>query len=223
MAEDRLEYSERRLRELRERVVELDELLGEHRLCVYATGSYGRLEAWRGSDIDLFFLYDDAEEAERLPWTTFVRLAAHLIAVTAQMDFPPFSGDGRYLDVQYVAEMEKVLGSPDDDFRNSFTARMLLLLESQPIYREDVYDSLLKRFQRLRSQGDKADRLVDAMEALYSEFLAEVQHPEPKLLKRFANESTRKDALAQAAHYGDLIYELLGEVAAPERLRSLVI
>ena len=329
MAEDRLEYSERRLRELRERVVEFDELLGEHRLCVYATGSYGRLEAWRGSDIDLFFLYDDAEETERLPWTTFVRLAAHLIAVTEQMEFPPFSGDGRYLDVQYVAEMEKVLGSPDDDFRNSFTARMLLLLESQPIYREDVYDSLLERtvgfyyrdypdhtetflptflsndilrywrtltlnyehhrmrlltnavlteeellakkadsalknyklkvsrlatcfsmvanlssadppvtpdavlelcrmtpkvrFQRLRSQGDKANRLIDAMEVLYGEFLTEVQHPEPELLKRFANESTRKDALAHAADYGDLIYELLGEVAASGRLRSLVI
>jgi hypothetical protein len=80
-----------------------------------------------------------------------------------------------------------------------------------------------ERFQRLRSQGDKANRLIDKMEVLYSEFLTEVQHPEPELLERFANESTRKHALAQAADYGDLIYELLGEVAAPKRLRSLVI
>jgi Putative nucleotidyltransferase DUF294 len=145
MAEERHDYSERRLHELTARIIEMDGLLAEHRLCVYATGSYGRLEAWEQSDIDLFFLYDDAEEGERLPWMTFVRLSAHLIEVTGEMGFPPFSGDGRYLEVQYVAEMEKVLGSPDDDSLNSFTARMLLLLESQPLYRHDVYNALLER------------------------------------------------------------------------------
>ncbi|HEX4344606.1 MAG TPA: hypothetical protein VHZ31_03495 [Solirubrobacteraceae bacterium] len=64
------------------------------------------------SDIDLFFLYDGADDSQRFPWTTFLRLSARLIEATEAMDFPPFSGDGRYLEVQYVREMEQVLGSP---------------------------------------------------------------------------------------------------------------
>jgi predicted nucleotidyltransferase len=108
-------------------------LLEGHSLCVYVTGSYGRLEAWPGSDIDLFFLYDGASEDGRLPWTTFLRLAARLIDATEEMGFPPFSGDGRYLELQYIRDMERVLGSPRDDSLNAFTARMLLLLESQPL------------------------------------------------------------------------------------------
>ncbi|MHB1537008.1 MAG: DUF294 nucleotidyltransferase-like domain-containing protein [Solirubrobacteraceae bacterium] len=145
MAESRQDYSLRRLRVLQAVLAPARDLLGGHRLCVYATGSYGRLEAWGGSDIDLFFLYDDADETTRLPWTVFVRLAALLIDETANMGFPPFSGDGKYLEVQYVREMEEVLGSPRDDSLNTFTGRMLLLLESQPVYREDVYLVLLKR------------------------------------------------------------------------------
>jgi hypothetical protein len=145
VAEPGQDYSLRRLSVLQAVLTPAHDLLGEHRLCVYATGSYGRLEAWSGSDIDLFFLYDDADETTRLPWTVFVRLAALLIAETASMGFPPFSGDGKYLEVQYVREMEEVLGSSRDDSLNTFTGRMLLLLESQPVYREDVYLALLKR------------------------------------------------------------------------------
>ncbi len=145
MAESRQDYSLRRLSVLQAVLAPAHDLLGDHRLCVYATGSYGRLEAWGGSDIDLFFLYDDADETTRLPWTVFVRLAALLIDETANMGFPPFSGDGKYLEVQYVREMEEVLGSPRDDSLNTFTGRMLLLLESQPVYREDIYLALLER------------------------------------------------------------------------------
>jgi UTP:GlnB (protein PII) uridylyltransferase len=98
----RAEYSQERLDELARRMDPVLGLLDEHPLCVYATGSYGRLEGWSGSDIDLFFLYDNQDETERLPRTTFVQLASHLIRTTDDMGFPPFSGDGRYLDVQYI-------------------------------------------------------------------------------------------------------------------------
>jgi len=138
------DYSLDRLRELGKKL-NAEPLLDGHPLCVYATGSFGRLEAWAGSDIDLFFLYDGADESQRIPWTTFVRLSARLIETTEEMGFPPFSGDGRYLEVLYVSEMEQVLGSPRDDSLNAFTARMLLLLESQPLHDEAVYESLLKR------------------------------------------------------------------------------
>ncbi len=61
------------------------------------------------------------------------------------MGFPTFSGDGKYLEVLSVSEMEAVLGSPRDDSLNAFTARMLLLLESQPLDYEELYETLLKR------------------------------------------------------------------------------
>lgn len=41
--------------------------------------------------------------------------------------------------------MERVLGSPNDDSLNAFTARMLLLLESQPLHDEKIYNRLLER------------------------------------------------------------------------------
>jgi hypothetical protein len=143
--EDRRAYSQQRLQELDKRLEPVRELLANHRLCVYATGSYGRLEAWQKSDIDLFFLEDDADKTKRLPMTAFIQLAAHLIVVTQEMAFPEFSGDGKYLEVQYVSEMEEVLGSPRDDSLNTFTGRMLLLLEGRPIHRADVHRALLER------------------------------------------------------------------------------
>lgn len=145
MDETRREYSERRLITLAAHLEPVLPALEEHPLCVYASGSYGRLEAWSGSDVDLFFLYDGADDRQRFPWTTFVRLTARLIEATEAMGFPPFSGDGRYLEVLYVREMERVLGSPRDDSLNAFTARMLLLLESHPLHDETLYGHLLER------------------------------------------------------------------------------
>jgi predicted nucleotidyltransferase len=325
MPDSRPEYSQRRLQELEASIDPVHALLGDHRLCVYATGSYGRMEAWSGSDIDLFFLYDDADESTRLPWTVFVQLAAHLIKVTADMGFPPFSGDGKYLEIQYVREMGEVLGSARDDSLNTFTARMLLLLESHPLYRQDVHLALLERiigfyyrdyedhtdtflptflvndilrfwrtltlnyehhrlkllaltdeqlqrkkaesalknyklkvsrqatcysmvanlsteqppvrpqtvldlcrmtpsqrFERLRAH-DGADGLVQELVGEYEQFLHVTQRPEPELLELFVNPTERKQALARAKTYGDLIYRLLKQVVPEERMRSLVV
>lgn len=74
-----------------------------------------------------------------------MRLTAHLIEITEAMGFPPFSGDGRYLEVHDVDQMERLLGSREDDSLNAFTARMLLLLESKPVYGSERYDQILRR------------------------------------------------------------------------------
>lgn len=140
--ETRQAYSERRLDQFVSALGPLDELQ-EHRVCVYATGSYGRLEAWSESDVDVFFLSDPP--TTDVPFTVFVRLAAKLIEVAEQQGFPPFSGDGKYLEIRSVSEMESVLGSPSDDSTNAFTARMLLLLESRPIHGSALYDELLRK------------------------------------------------------------------------------
>src|SRR5829696_848356 len=59
----RREYSLDRLATLGERLGPVRPLLAGQPICVYATGSYGRLEGWSGSDVDLFFLYDGDDDA----------------------------------------------------------------------------------------------------------------------------------------------------------------
>lgn len=142
MSAERERYSHERLSDLRSRLTGACAVIGKHPLSVYVTGSYGRLEAWSGSDIDLFFLHGGENE---FPYTTFIRVAAEIVQATEAMHFPPFTGDGKYLDVHYVGQMEKVLGSPADDYCNAFTARMLLLLESRPLINDATYESLLSR------------------------------------------------------------------------------
>jgi hypothetical protein len=129
------------LAELTDRLARLADMVADRRMCVYATGSYGRLEAGTDSDIDLFFLSVDDE----FPSTLFLRVAAAIVEATEEMGFPPFTGDGEYLEVHYVQRMEDVLGSREDDSINAFTARMLLLLESRPVLAPAVYEQLLQR------------------------------------------------------------------------------
>jgi predicted nucleotidyltransferase len=141
----RRHYSLGRVDQLSERIREpLARLIGEERLCIYATGSYGRLEAWEASDIDLFLLHDGDGQERTFPWMCLVRVVASLIETTEDMGFPPFSGDGKYLDVHYLKRMERMLGSPEDDSLNAFTARMLLLLESRPVHDASAYAAFLE-------------------------------------------------------------------------------
>lgn len=144
LAMTRAEFSQKRIDELGNSLKPVEHLLSDEPLCIYATGSYGRLEASEESDIDLFFLYEGHPAVQRLSNLTLIRLSACLIEATETMGFPPFSGDGRYLDVHYLDRMEEVLGSPEDDRLNVFTARMLLLLESRPVFAVELYRRMLK-------------------------------------------------------------------------------
>ncbi|HSZ14831.1 MAG TPA: hypothetical protein VK790_12425 [Solirubrobacteraceae bacterium] len=59
--------------------------------------------------------------------------------------FPPFSGDGRYLVVHHIKDVLHFLGTRDDDYRNLFTARMLLLLESKALTGGNAYAECVKQ------------------------------------------------------------------------------
>lgn len=208
MEDMRRDYSLARLAELSERLEPARALLAGHPLSVYATGSYGRLEAWSGSDIDLFFLYDGAGASAQFPGTSFVRLAARLIDVTEEMGFPPFSGGGRYLEMQYVDDMEEVLGSPRDDSLNAFTARMLLLLESRPLYDEAVYERLLRRIISFyyRDFEDHADDflptfLTNDILRFWRTLTLNYEHHRLKLLPLSGDELARKKADSALKNY----------------------
>ena len=109
-------------------------------LCVYVTGSYGRREGGPHSDLDLFFLYDGGRLEAGLTSIRETLIQADLIRINRELGFPEFSGDGQYLRSHGLAAFGEHLGGPNDDHENLFTARLLMLLESQPVHNADVFE-----------------------------------------------------------------------------------
>ena len=72
-----------------------------------------------------------------------VELLATIIQVNRELNLPPLDGDGGFLKAHSIRHYLVGLGKPQDDANNTFTGRLLLLLESQPIFGESV-------FQRIR-------------------------------------------------------------------------
>ncbi len=119
-----------------------DEINNREDYCIYTTGSFARLEAGKNSDLDLFFLFKNEED--KFPNITKTLINADIINICRNMGFPEFSDDGTYLEFHNVKDVYSQLGSRNDDYYNFFTARMLLLLESRPLYNSDLYDSIIK-------------------------------------------------------------------------------
>lgn len=139
--DERAAYSRARLEEVKNAVERDADITDRSELCIYAAGSFGRLEAWKTSDLDLFCVATGA--AETNPGiTTFQkrRVDERLIEIADLLEFPQFSDDGKYLDTHFIDDILEALGSQIDDYKNHFTARLLLLLESRLIYNEPVYD-----------------------------------------------------------------------------------
>jgi predicted nucleotidyltransferase len=139
----RFEELRRNLRKAEARVAD--------RACVYATGSFGRLEAGKHSDLDIFIVgvTDQARLSEGKNPSLLNRLdeicvKADLIGAIRELGIPEFSGEGRYL-IHYTAgQLVGTLGKPEDDVENTFTARLLLLLESRPLLESAVYLNVIK-------------------------------------------------------------------------------
>jgi hypothetical protein len=134
-----------RISDLRSRL-KVAETLIESKACVFATGSFGRREAGRYSDLDLFIAGKrdgnpgrEKREGSLLNRLDEICIKADLIKATRELKIPEFSGDGRYLVHYSVYEFTKALGTPEDDVTNTFTARLLLLLESCPLLESAVY------------------------------------------------------------------------------------
>jgi hypothetical protein len=104
------------------------DLLGEH-TTVYATGSGGRGELSAHSDLDVFLL------RRGRPASTLdsVELQAAVVRALREAGFPPPSRDGEFLRMHTAERLVANIGKPEDDAENTFTARMLLLLESRAL------------------------------------------------------------------------------------------
>jgi len=136
------EFSKVRLNVLRKQISKISEL-SQNSLCIYTTGSYGRHEASENSDLDLFFL--DSDENKPTSNIDKILINAEVIKLCRAMHLPEFSKDGGYLEIHNIKDILDNLGSPVDDYKNYFTARMLLLLESKPIYNEHLHEQCIKK------------------------------------------------------------------------------
>jgi predicted nucleotidyltransferase len=130
-------------------LLEADAQFGE-RACVYATGSFGRLEAGPKSDLDLFIVVDTSVDAKKIetPLLTAVdeiRLKHSLIIAAENNVSAKFDGGGRFLTSHTLGSYTRWLGSDEDDYRNTLTGRMLMLLESKPLIGESVYNKTIDR------------------------------------------------------------------------------
>jgi len=158
---ERAAASERRLSTFRKEVSDAVPQLKEcPELCIYTTGSFGRREAGRFSDLDLFFVLDDKGDPKaKIPHLTKTLIDADLIRHCKKLEYPPFSKDGVYLKVHTITDLSKKIGNQHEDSENIFTARMLLFLESTPLYNASVYHATIQACVReyCRDHSDHAD------------------------------------------------------------------
>lgn len=139
-----------RLEKLRAKLGLSSRTLSE-KACIYATGSFGRLEAGNNSDLDLFILTKtvdvktegSVEKKNLLSQLDTIIVKADLITAVRELGMPDFDADGRYLASHSTYDLIQSLGAHDDDYKNTLTGRLLLFLESQPLLGEEIYDQVI--------------------------------------------------------------------------------
>lgn len=142
LIKQRRQETDSRLSKIKELLTEAAKL-AEGKGCVYATGSFGRGEASQFSDLDLFILGRTDMDRRALGNLDEICIKADLVEATRELNIPEFSGDGEYLLHYEISKLVKELGTPQDDAYNTFTARLLLLLESRPLIGNAVYDEAI--------------------------------------------------------------------------------
>ncbi len=113
-------------------------------VCIYACGSLGRLEVTENSDLDLFFLFEATENQNKLCNFDRYMFFSQIHEINSELNYPLPSKGGEFWDFTYLKDLLDI-GSRQEDYINSFTARMLLLLESKPIYNQDLYNKAINK------------------------------------------------------------------------------
>lgn len=109
-------------------------------ICIYACGSLGRFELTTDSDLDLFFINLKSIDATLLEKSL---VFPQMYKINRELGYRKPSKQGMYWD--FISKKDLLdIGSRHEDYNNSFTARMLLLLESQFLYNEDAYCCLIR-------------------------------------------------------------------------------
>ncbi|AHD03117.1 nucleotidyltransferase domain-containing protein [Leisingera methylohalidivorans] len=165
--EERRSSTLEKFKELQINVADLNKILGD-KACIYATGSFGRLEAGSKSDLDLFIVSKVAKDGEKtvnlLSNLDVILAKAELIRAVRNMNLPDFDGDGKYLTCHAVSDFLIHLGSPEDDYRNTLTGRLLMFLEGRAVVGEDVFNEVIEEViaEYFRDYADHSDAFIPA-------------------------------------------------------------
>lgn len=120
----------------------------QDKCCIYITGSLARSELDENSDLDLFVV-DNINPDDKKSALTYVEQSQVVSALDEiRRDYfadRKFSRGGLFLMPIPFSAMAAEIGDPQDDSKNLFTARMLLLINSFPLVNIEGYE-------RLRSQ-----------------------------------------------------------------------
>ncbi len=144
MLERRRKETDNRIAQLRLELKDAEKLCSNV-ACVYMTGSFSRGEANRYSDLDLFIVGKVKGRERALRGLNEILIKSELVRATRKLGIPDFSGEGAYLAHYTVDEIVSTLGKPEDDVNNTFTARLLLLLESRPLLGESIYPEVIDK------------------------------------------------------------------------------
>lgn len=108
-------------------------------VCIYACGSLARNELVEDSDLDLFFINNTEESFPNLEKYNFF---STLHKASKELGFGDPSKHGAYWD--FIAKKDLLdIGSRNEDYNNSLTARLLLILESKPVFNSRLYEDIL--------------------------------------------------------------------------------
>jgi len=205
--------------------------------CVYMTGSFSRGEANSHSDLDLFIVGKTIDGKRTLGGLNEILIKSDLIRATRKHRIPDFSGEGAYLTHYTVEELVGTLGKPEDDVNNTFTARLLLLLESRPLLGKEIYHEVIPRVVEAycKDYADHAGEFVPGFLAndilrMWRTFCVNYEArtqsapPEKKAKRRLKNYKLKHSRLLTC--YSALLYLLVlflrNKTISPENISSMV-
>lgn len=123
--------------------------------CIYVVGSGGRGELSSHSDIDLFIARVGRSPSD----VDAFQVRQAIVRALYRLEFPDPSQGGAFLKMHTARSLCEEMGTPADDAGNTFTARMLLLLESKPLLGDTAYDELVKGIvKRYWQNADEHER-----------------------------------------------------------------
>ena len=139
----RQEDADGKLAEVHEQLEERKDLLQDRRVAVYLAGSLGRGDVGKFSDLDLLLITTKPDSERK--WLEDLEILSFIVRINEHLGYGPFSNDGEYLKVYSLEKMLEALGAPQDDSKNLFTARMLLLLEARCVCNQPLYDEIVDK------------------------------------------------------------------------------
>lgn len=146
------------------------------RLCVVATGSYGRDEACAESDLDWFILLDGCAAADIHAEKLAIKQVIDRHIAREPSDSGIFGGEA----TQDFAQLVEHIGGSQDS-NQSLTRRMLLLLEGRSLYGDATFASLRQRLMQAyicKGSRDKSISrfLLNDVIRYYRTISTDVQH-----------------------------------------------